>query len=320
VASKGRACVILPDTASSPEWENTFRPDLTKGFEAAGYKVDIQNANGDINKFATYGDQELAGGCGVMFLVDLEGAGTQVQAKAKAQGVPVVALDRSLAGSDYYVSYDNFKIGQIQGQGILDGLKAVGKDPAKASVVYVEGDPTDPNAKVLHDGANQVMAAAGIKPAASTPGTWDALKAGAYFEQAYTRLHGNVDAVWVANDTDAAAVITILDKYGKKLPTSGQDSTDAGLQNLLLGKQSVDVNTSGDGEPIAAVKLGIEILQGKTPTTNSKLADGTPFLSVDPQILTASTVKLLIADGQTTVARICTTPELVVACTKYGVK
>lgn len=319
-APKGRACVILPDSASTPTWENVFRPQLTKGFKAAGYEADIQNANGDTNKFATIGDQQLAGRCGVMFIVDLEGAGIQVATKAHAQGVPVVALDRSMAGSDYFVSYNNFKIGQIQGQAIVDALKAQGKNPAKASVVYVEGDPTDPNAKTLHDGANQAMAAAGIKPAASTPGTWDGAKAATYFEQAYTRLHGNVDAVWGPNDTNAASVITILDKYGKKLPVSGQDSTDAGLQNVLLGKQSVDVNTSGVAEPLAAVKLGVLILQGQKPTTNSKLPDGTPFESVDPQVVTVETVKDLVTNGQTTAAKLCTTADLKIACSKYGVK
>jgi D-xylose transport system substrate-binding protein len=319
-AKSTRACVILPDSASSPEWELTFRPDLTKGFTAAGYKVDVQNANGDINKFATIGDQQLAGGCGVMLIVDLQGAGVGVLTKAKAQGVPVIALDRPLAGAGIYVSYNNFKIGQIQGQAIVDALKAEGKNPATASVVYVGGDPTDGNAKQLHDGAVQAMSVVGIKPAAETRGTWDGAVATTAFEQAYTSLHGKVDAVWVANDTNAAGVITILDKYGRKLPVSGQDSTDAGLQNLLLGKQSVDVNTSGDAEPIAAVAIGISILKGQTPTINSKLQDGTPFESVDPQVVTAATVKALIANGQTTAVRLCTTPELKAACVKYGIK
>lgn len=320
-AKKGRACVILPDSASSPQWENTFRPGLTNGFKAAGYDVDVQNANGDINKFATIGDQQLAGGCGVLFMVDLQGAGTALVTKAHAQGVTVVALDRPLAGADYYVSYDNYKIGQIQGQSIVDALKAQGKNLATANVVYVGGDPTDGNAKMLHDGATQALSAAGItKPAAETQGTWDGAKAGTYFEQAYTKLHGNIDAVWVANDTNAAAVITILDKYGKTLPVSGQDSTDAGLQNVLLGKQSADVNTSGDAEPVAAVKMGVAILEGQKLTISAKLADGTPFQSVDPQVVTAATVKTLIASGQVTVARICNTPALQAACTKYGVK
>ncbi len=319
-AKKGTACIILPDSASSPQWEMTFRPDFTKGFTDAGYKVDIQNANGDTNKFATIGDQQLAHGCGVMMIVDLEGAGVGVMNKAKAQGIPVVALDRPLEGADVYVSYNNFKIGQIEGQAIVDGLKAQGKDPATATVVYVGGDPTDGNAKMFHDGAVDAMEKAGIKPAAETRGTWDGPTATTEFEQAYSSLHGNVDAVWVANDTNAAGVITILDKNNKVIPVSGQDSTDAGLQNVLLGKQSVDINTAGDAEPKAGVKVGIDLLNGKKPTANDKLPDGTPYVKVDPQVVTAETVKDLVAAGQTTAARLCTTAELKAACAKYGVK
>lgn len=319
-SAKGTACVILPDSASSPEWEMTFRPELTKGFTAAGYKVDVQNANGDTNKYATIGDQQLAHGCGVMLLVDLEGAGVGVMNKAKAQGVPVVALDRPLQGADIYVSYNNFKIGQIEGQAIVDGLKAKGVNPATAKVVYVGGDPTDGNAKMFHDGAVDAMSKAGIKPAAETRGTWDGPTATTEFEQAYSSLHGNVDAVWVANDTNAAGVITILDKNNKVVPVSGQDSTDAGLQNVLLGKQSVDINTAGSAEPKAAVKVGIDLLNGKKPQADDKLPDGTPYVKVDPQVVTAATVKDLVADGQTTAARLCTSAALKAACDKYGVK
>lgn len=319
-AAKGTACIILPDSASSPQWEMAFRPYLTKGFTAAGYKVDIQNANGDTDKFATIGDQQLAHGCGVMMIVDLEGAGIGVMNKAKAQGIPVVALDRPLSGADIYVSYNNFKIGQIQGQAIVDGLKAMGKDLSTANVVYVGGDPADGNAKMFHDGAVDSMAKAGIKPAVETRGTWDGPTATTEFEQAYSSLHGNVDAVWVANDTNAAGVITILDKNNKVVPVSGGDATDAGLQNVLLGKQSVDINTAGDAEPKAAVQVGIAFLTGHKPTASDKLPDGTPYVKVDPQVVTAATVKDLVAIGQTTVARLCTTAELKAACAKYGVK
>jgi D-xylose transport system substrate-binding protein len=240
--------------------------------------------------------------------------------KAKAQGIPVIALDRPLAGADIYVSYNNFKIGQIEGQAIVDGLKAAGKDASTAKVVYVGGDPTDGNAKMFHDGAVDSMAKVGIKPALETRGTWDGPTATTEFEQAYSSLRGKVDAVWVANDTNAAGVITILDKSNKVVPVSGQDSTDAGLQNVLLGKQSVDINTSGDAEPTVAVQVGIEFLTGHKPTANDKLADGTPYVKVDPQVVTAATVKDLVASGQTTAVRLCTTAELKAACAKYGVK
>ena len=138
-----------------------------------------------------------------MLLVDLNGAGAQVMDKAHAQGIPVIAYDRPIKGADYYVSFDNFHVGELEGQMIVDGLKAEGKDAKTAKVIYMGGDPTDGNAKQFHDGADSIMSAAGIKPAAEPPGIWDGAKTGVNFEQALTSTGGKVDAVWVANDVNA---------------------------------------------------------------------------------------------------------------------
>jgi len=240
-SSDKTACVMLPDADSSSRWENGDRPALEAGFEKLGYKTNIQNALNDTGKYATLAQQQLTEGCSVMLLVDLNGAGVQVATKAHSQGIPVIAYDRPIKGADYYISFDNFHVGELQGQMIVDGLKKEGMDPAKASVVYVGGDPTDGNALQFHDGADSVMSKAGIKPAFETPGAWDAAKSGAAFEQAYTALNGNVDAVWVANDINASGVIQVLDKNGKRVPVSGQDASPVGLQNVLLGKQFATV-------------------------------------------------------------------------------
>ena len=237
----GRACVILPDAASSPRWENFDRKYLQEGLEGAGFEVDIQNAQGDVNKYSTIADQQLTQGCGVMLLVDYQGAAEAVATKAKAEGIPVIAYDRPFSGADYYVSFDNVEVGRMEGQTVLDGLETAGKDPATAVVVYMGGDPTDGNAAMFHDGAVEVMEAAGIKPAAEPPGAWDQAKSQTNFEQALTSLGGKVDAVWAANDTNAAGIITVLDKNGLKVPVSGQDASVAGLQNVLLGKQTATV-------------------------------------------------------------------------------
>ena len=203
---------------------------------------------------------------------------------------------------------------------IVDGLKAEGKDPATAKVVYVGGDPTDGNAKQFHDGAVSIMSAAGIKPAFETQGTWDGAKAGTFFEQAYTALAGNIDAVWVANDNNAASVITILDKNGKKVPVSGQDASPAGLQNVLLGKQTGTVYKPFKLEADKASSLAIDLLNGKKPTAPKKAADGTPFFAEDPISTTAATVEQVVTDGNAKASDICTTAELQALCDKYGVK
>jgi len=319
-AASKRACVILPDAASSNRWENGDRQALDAAFTKAGFKTDIQNAQGDTAKYATIAQQQLTKGCGVEILVDYNGAGIQVAKKAKAQGIPVIAYDRPIAGADYYVSFDNFHVGELEGQMIVDGLKAENKDAATASVVYVGGDPTDGNAKQFHDGAVSIMSAAGIKPAFETQGTWDGAKAGTFFEQAYTALAGNIDAVWVANDNNAASVITILDKNGKKVPVSGQDASPAGLQNVLLGKQTGTVYKPFKLEADKASSLAIDLLNGKKPTAPAKAADGTPFFAEDPIATDAAGVEKVVSDGNAKASDICTTAELQALCDKYGVK
>ena len=107
---------------------------------------------------------------------------------------------------------------------------------------------------MFHDGAVEVMEAAGITPAAEPPGVWDGDKSATNFEQALTSLGGKVDAVWVANDTNAAGVITVLDKNNLVVPVSGQDATIAGLQNVLLGKQTATVYKPVKLEADAAVE------------------------------------------------------------------
>jgi D-xylose transport system substrate-binding protein len=168
--ASGTACVILPDAASSPRWENGDRPALNDAITAAGFDIQIDNAQGDTAKYATIADQMMTKGCDVMLLVDYQGAGVTVAQKAKDAGIPVIAYDRPIAGADYYVSFDNTQVGEMQGKMVVDGLKANGVDPAAAVVVYIGGDPTDGNAKMFHDGAVSVMEAAGIKPAAEPAG------------------------------------------------------------------------------------------------------------------------------------------------------
>ena len=242
-----------------------------------------------------------------MLLVDLNKAGVQVAEKAKAQGVPVIAYDRPIAGADYYISFDNFHVGELQGQMIVDGLKEAGKDPATAKVVYVGGDPTDGNAKQFHDGADKVMAAAGIKPSFETPGSWDpSRRCRPTSSRPTPRLKGDIDAVWVANDFNAASVISVLDKNGKKVPVSGQDASPPGLQNILLGKQVATVYKPFQLEAQAAVDLSMKLLNGEKPDVPDKAADGTPFIPQTPIVVTAENMKIVFDDGNAKIADVCT--------------
>lgn len=317
-ADATRACVILPDSASSDRWENLDRKYLDEGLTAAGFEVDIQNAQGDTAKYATIADQQLQQGCGVMLLVDYNGAGVAVAEKAKAQNIPVIAYDRPIEGADYYVSFDNFQVGALEGQMIVDGLNEAGKDLATAVVVYMGGDPADGNAAFFHDGAVSVMEEAGITPAAEPPGIWDGPTSATNFEQALATLGGSVDAVWVANDTNAAGVITILDKNDLVVPVSGQDANTAGLQNVLLGKQYATVYKPVKLEADAAVELAIALLNGEEPTADAELEDGTPYIQVTPVVVGPEEVQQVIDAGDADAAELCQ-GDVAAACDEYGI-
>jgi D-xylose transport system substrate-binding protein len=325
-----RACVILPDTESSPRWESGDRPALQKALEDAGFDADIQNAQGDVDKYAAIADQQLTQGCGVMVLVDHQGAALAVTEKAQAQGIPVIAYDRPIYKdpsakfddlemlADYYVSFDNDKVGQLEGQMVVDGLKANNVDPATAVVVYMGGDPADGNAAMFRGGAVKALEAAGIKPAAEPTGVWNGEVSATNFEQVLTDLGGKVDAVWAANDPNAAGVITILDKNSLTVPVSGQDATVAGLQNVLLGKQTGTVWKPFKLEASAAADLIISLLKGDTPSVATEFK-GKPFVAVEPVKIGQDNVQDVIDGGDATAADVCA-GDVAAKCEEFGVK
>ena len=169
------------------------------------------------------------------------------------------------------------------------------------------------------DGALAVLKKAGAKAAFTMKGTWDGPTAGTYFEQAFTALKGKVDAVLAPNDNNASAIIAILDKNKQKAVISGQDASVAGLQNVLLGKQTATVYKPFKVEAKVAADLAIKLLKGESVSAPKKLADGTPFLASKPILIKAATVKTVVAAGDAKASDICT-KAVAAACKKYGVK
>jgi D-xylose transport system substrate-binding protein len=163
------------------------------------------------------------------------------------------------------------------------------------------------------------MEAAGIKPAAEPPGVWDGEKSATNFEQALTSLGGKVDAVWSANDANAAGVISILDKNGLTVPVSGQDASVAGLQNVLLGKQTATVYKPIKLEADAAVEVAIALLNGETPSADKTLDDGTPYIAVTPVLVGPDEVVQVVEAGDASAAEICT-GDVAAKCDEFGVK
>ena len=153
--ASGKIGVILPDTESSVRWESADRPALEAAFEEAGVDYDIQNAEGDAERMTQIADTMIGNGVTVLAIVNLDSeSGAAIQEKAKSQGVATIDYDRlTLGGSaEYYVSFDNTEVGELQGQGLADCLGD--KD---ANIVYLNGSPTDNNATLFAEGAHSVL-------------------------------------------------------------------------------------------------------------------------------------------------------------------
>src|SRR4051812_33376465 len=190
--ASGKVGVILPDTTSSPRWESADRPKLTEAFKAAGVDYDIQNAQNDAQKMQTIAQQMITGGVTVLAIVNLDSAsGAAIEQQAKQQGVQTIDYDRlTLGGSaDYYVSYDNTKVGVLQGEGLH---KCLGDKPA--SIAYLNGSPDDNNATLFSQGAHAVLDKVTNykKVGEQAVPKWDAVQAQTIFEQMYTTAGGNI--------------------------------------------------------------------------------------------------------------------------------
>ena len=331
-ATGGKVGVILPDSASSARWETADRPLLKAAFDAAGIESDIQNAGGDVTKFATIADGMISAGVKALLIVNLDSeSGAAVVKKATAAGIPVIDYDRLTlgGGSNYYVSFDNVAVGTAIGEGLVKGMKANGKD--SGPVVLLNGSPTDNNATLFKQGYEKVIKDAGYTIAADQAvKDWDNQQALTDFEQIFTKTKGNFVGVASANDGLGGSVVSVLakNKLAGKIPVTGQDATDEGLQRVLLGTQYVTVYKAIKKEAEAAAALAIAIIKNDKAAADAlatgKVADSVsgkdvPSVLLEPQAIYKDTVKDVIADGFTTKEKVCTTPELQKACAANGV-
>jgi D-xylose transport system substrate-binding protein len=325
--------VILPETASSARWEGFDKPMLEAALKAEGLDPHIENAQGDVQKFATLADGMINDGVKVLIIASINSElGGTVAQKANAQGIPTIDYDRlNLGGSsDYYVSFDNVKVGELQGQGLADALK----DKKGAKVIEIEGAPTDNNATLFHQGQQNVLKPlyenGSLELLQSQPiDNWDNQKGGTTFEQIFTSHGSKVDGVVAANDGLAGAVITVLKKYklNGKVPVTGQDATSDGLKAILSGDQYMTVFKPIKQEAEATAKLAAALAKGDKAAADKIATDESDdptgkrkvkSVLLEPFMITKADVKRVIDEGYVTAEEVCT-GELKAACTEVGI-
>ncbi len=324
-AAEGKVGVILPDTETSVRWETADAPFLEQAFADAGIEADIQNAQGDAGRMATIADAMITEGVTVLAIVNLDSeSGAAIQEKAKAAGVATIDYDRlTLNGSaDYYVSFDNVKVGELQGQGLAQCL-----GDTAANIVYLNGAPTDNNATLFANGAHEVldpMTNYTVVADQAVP-DWDNQQAATIFEGMYTQQAGNIQGVLAANDGLGNAAISILKKNGVNgtIPVTGQDATVQGLQNVLTGDQCMTVYKAVQKEAQGLADLAIALINGEQGETNGETEDTesgrmVPSLLLDPEAIFRDNVKTVIDDGYVSAADVCTA-DFAAACTELGI-
>ncbi|MQA06931.1 MAG: substrate-binding domain-containing protein [Pseudonocardiaceae bacterium] len=318
--ANGTVGVILPETATSARWEGFDKPMLEKALRAEGFEPDVQNALGEVQKFTTLADGMIAQGVDVLVIASINSeVGSAVAAKAKNAGIPTIDYDRLNlgGGSDYYVSFDNVKVGELQGQGLADALK--GKRGAE--VIEIEGAPTDNNATLFHEGQRNVLKplydSGALELVQSQPITdWDNQKGGTTFEQILTGNGGKVDGVVAANDGLAGAIITVLKKNGLNgnVPVTGQDATPDGLKALLRGDQYMTVFKPIQEEANATAKLAAALAKGDTAAADKLAKDVSEdpkgkrevkSVLLEPQLITKNEVKKVIDEGYVPARDVC---------------
>ena len=321
--------VLLPDTKSSVRWESFDRPLLQEAFKSAGVPVTIDNAQGDKSTQQQQAEQLITNGAKVLLLVNLDsGSGAAIEANAASRGVKVIDYDRlTLKGqAAYYVSFDNVKVGELQGQGLVKCLGSA----AKPAIAELNGSPTDNNATLFKQGYDSVLkplysSGKATKVADQSVPDWDNQKALTIFEQMLQKTNNKIDGVLAANDgLGNSAISAIKARKLKQLPVTGQDATPQGIQNILSGDQCMTVYKAVKKEADAASKLAIALATGKQPEAglvNGKTNDtarDVPSVLLTPEAITKDNIKVVFDDGFLKPSEVCV-GKYASLCTKAGI-
>ena len=325
-----KIALLLPETKTT-RYEAQDRPLFEAKVKALCGDCEIiySNADQDAAKQQSQAEAALTNGAKVMVLdpVDSASAGAMVT-KAKAAGVPVVSYDRLIlnADVDYYISFDNEKVGQLQGTALVDKLKQDGK---KGSIVMINGAPTDNNAKLFKKGAHSVIDSSGFKVAKEydTP-DWSPDKAQTEMEQAITAVgKDGFVGVYAANDGTGGGAIAAMKGQGIKpstRPTTGQDAELAAIQRLLTGEQYMTVYKAIKPEAEGAAQLAVDLVNGKkdSAAATAKVNNGTKDVAsvlLEPVPVTKDDIKdTIIKDNFLKVSDICSGPAAS-ACSEAGI-
>jgi D-xylose transport system substrate-binding protein len=317
--------LLLPETDTSTRWETYDRPllqqEITKNLP--GVQIQYANANNDADTQQNQAESMLTRGACILVVgsKDSQKASAIVQS-AKNSGVPVIAYDRLIQDNDlaYYVSFDNVRVGELQGQYIIDQYRKGAYGLKRGSnIALLNGSQTDNNALQFRQGAlNKLQPLFDSKELNKvfdqyTP-NWDVTRAQSLTDGFLTQEKNNIQGIYAASDilsTGAIAALRNQNLNGKVLVT-GQDANASNIQAILTGDQAMTIYkplvqiAQATGKIVGALSNGADTKALTTAST--KTSDGAEIASAlsNPQVVDKSNIKqTVIADGFLKLEDVC---------------
>ena len=321
-AGRGLIGVAMPEKTTQ-RWIDDGN-NMVRQLEAKGYQVDLQYADDDIPNQLAQIENMVTKGAKVLVVASIDGTTlTDVLQKAHDAGIKVIAYDRLIRNSpnvDYYATFDNLKVGALQGTSIVDalGLKD-GNGPF--NIELFGGSPDDNNAYFFYNGALSVLGPyidakklvvqsgqTGMKVVA-TP-KWDAATAQSRMDNLLSAYYTGktLNAVLAPNDNLAVGIISSLKGVGygsggMKLPVvTGQDCQVQSVKSIVAGEQTSSIYK--DTRDLAKVVVGMvdALLTGSQPQINdTKTYDNgkkvVPTYLLDPVLVTKANWKPVLVDS-----------------------
>lgn len=322
-SSNAKIAFLMPDEAST-RYELYDHPAFVAKLKTLcpGCTVVYNNADADAAKQQQQANSAIAQGVKAIVIDSVDStAAASIVNTAKAKGIFVIAYDRPIPTGkpDFYVSFDNQKIGALIAQSLVDHLKATN---AKGGVLEVNGSPTDAAAGLIKKGVHSVLDTSGYKILAEfdTP-NWQPSLAQNWVSGQVTRFHGQIAGVVAANDGTGGATVAAFQAAGVKPipPVTGNDATLAGVQLIVAGDQYNTIEKPSAIEADAAAQVAIQLIAGMKPTSQTTLF-GTPSQLFSPVVVTAANVEsAIVTPGHLTASAICTS-NYATFCTKNGIK
>ncbi|AZI13183.1 D-xylose ABC transporter substrate-binding protein [Avibacterium paragallinarum] len=280
------------------------RDIFVKKAESLGAKVFVQSANGDATAQISQIENMINRNVDVLVIIPFNGEVLgNIIGEAKREGIKVLAYDRLInnADLDFYVSFDNEKVGELQAQSIVE-VKPEG------NYFLMGGSPVDNNAKLFRKGQMKVLQPLIDSGKIKVVGdqwvdSWLAEKALQIMENALTANKNNIDAVVASNDATAGGAIQALSAQGLsgKVAISGQDADLAAIKRIIQGTQTMTVYKPITKLADKAAEIAVQLGKNEKPESNAVLNNGlkdVPAYLLAPIAVTKDNIEeTIIKDG-----------------------